>query len=435
MSDFLKTKYQDLLKDGEIAPELYDEYRVKRGLRNDNGTGVLVGLTKVAEVSGYNVENDVKLPKKGNLYYRGIDITKVVSLAKDDFGYEKACFLLLFGHYPNEEESKEFINILKDNYDLPADFMENIILKNPSRSLMNHISRCILSLYSFDDDPDNLDGYELIKKSISIIAKMPSIVAYSLQTKTHYLDKDSLTIHYPKREYSFAENLLYMSRNDGLFTELEAKTLDRCLIVHADHGGGNNSAFVGTCVASTLTDIYSMITASMSSLKGPRHGGANMAVQDMMSEIISDIGLNATDDEIKAIIEKIMAKEYFDKTGLVYGIGHAIYTLSDPRCEILRSETEKLSIEKNLYDRLKFYERFEKIAIGCLEKKTGKKCCANVDFYSGFIYEMLGIPRDLFIPIFAAARVVGWISHDIENLLYCNKIVRPATKYVGTEEE
>ena len=182
MSDFLKTKYQDLLKDGEIAPELYDEYRVKRGLRNDNGTGVLVGLTKVAEVSGYNVENDVKLPKKGNLYYRGIDITKVVSLAKDDFGYEKTCFLLLFGHYPNEEESKEFINILKDNYDLPADFMENIILKNPSRSLMNHISRCILSLYSFDDDPDNLDGYELIKKSISIIAKMPSIVAYSLQT-------------------------------------------------------------------------------------------------------------------------------------------------------------------------------------------------------------------------------------------------------------
>ena len=299
MNEFLQEKYNDLLNEEAIDPKLYDEYDVKRGLRNNNGTGVLVGLTRVAEVSGYVVENGEKKPKEGNLYYRGIDISEVAKLCGDDFGYENTCFLLLFGHYPNKTESKIFKKILSEQYDLPEGFMENIILKNPSKSLMNHISRCILSLYSFDDDPDNIDGFELIKKGISLIAKMPAIISYSLQTKTHYLDHDSLHIHYPKKEYSFAENLLYMSRNDGKFTDLEAKTLDMCLIVHADHGGGNNSAFVGTVVSSTLTDIYSMLSASMASLKGPRHGGANMAVLDMMKNVIDDIGLNATDEQIK----------------------------------------------------------------------------------------------------------------------------------------
>ena len=222
-----------------------------------------------------------------------------------------------------------------------------------------------------------------------------------------------------------------MSRNDGKFSELEAKTLDRCLMVHADHGGGNNSAFVGTVVSSTHTDIYSMISASMASLKGPRHGGANMAVQDMIREVIEDISLDATDDEIRSVIEKILNKEYYDKSGLVYGLGHAIYTLSDPRCAILKEEARKLSIEKNNEKKFEFYTRFEKIGLEMLEAKSGKKSCANVDFYSGLIYEMLGIPRDLFIPIFAAARVVGWIAHDVEYLLYSDKIIRPATRYVG----
>ena len=431
--DFLKEKYNDLLKDGKIESELYDTNRVKKGLRNDNGTGVLVGLTKVAEVSGYNVENDIKLPKKGNLYYRGIDIRDVVKLAKDDYGYINTCFLLLFGHYPNDEESKNFKEIVKSNYDLPEGYLEDVILKSPSKSLMNHIARCILALYSYDNDPDNLDGFELIKKAVSLIGKMPAIIAYSLQAKTHYLDKDSLHIHFPKKEYSFAENILYLSRNDGKFTEVEAKTLDRCLMVHADHGGGNNSAFVGTCVASTLTDIYAMITASLSSLKGPRHGGANMAVQDMMATIIDDIGLDATDDQIRDILKKIIAKEYFDKTGLIYGLGHAIYTLSDPRCEILRAEAKKLAKEKGIEKKYEFYLKVERIGLELLEAKTGKKCCANVDYYSGLIYDSLNIPRDLFIPIFACARIVGWVAHDIETLLYCNKIVRPATKYVGEE--
>ena len=434
MSDFLKRKYEDLLKDGYIEPELYDKYKVKRGLRNDNGTGVLVGLTKVAEVSGYYVENDIKVPKEGNLYYRGIDIRKIAKLAKGDFGYENTCFLLLFGHYPDELEAYEFKKLLSEQYNLPTGFLENIILPNPSRSLMNHINRCILSLYSFDEDPDNLDPYELIKKSISIIAKMPSIISYSLQAKTHYLDNDSLHIHFPKKEYSFAENLLYMSRNDGKFTELEAKTLDMCLMVHADHGGGNNSAFVGTVVSSTLTDLYSMISASLASLKGPRHGGANMAVLDMMNEIHKEISYDATDEEIEKIINRILNKDFFDKTGLIYGLGHAIYSISDPRAELLRKTAYELSKEKDL-KKYEFYERFEKLAIKALEAKRGTRVCANVDFYSGLIYEMLNIPRDLFIPMFAAARVVGWVAHDIENLLYCNKIIRPATKYVGTEED
>jgi len=242
-----------------------------------------------------------------------------------------------------------------------------------------------------------------------------------------------LHIHFPKKDYSFAENILYMSRNDGKFSELEAKTLDMCLMVHADHGGGNNSAFVGTVVSSTLTDIYSMITASMASLKGPRHGGANMAVLDMMNEIINDVGLDASDEELEAIVYKLLDHNYFDNKGLIYGIGHAIYSLSDPRCELLREKARELSKAKDP-KKFDFYHRFERIALKGLEKKKGIKSCTNVDFYSGLIYEMLNIPRDLFIPIFAAARVVGWISHDIENLLYCNKIIRPATKYVGDKE-
>ena len=430
MYDFLEDKYSEMLRDGYIDPELYTKYKVKRGLRNENGTGVLVGLSKISDVSGYDVENDVKLPKEGNLYFRNIDIREVVKMAKNDFGYEKTCFLLLFGHYPDDMETKMFKELISDGYDLPNGFLENIILPHPSKSLMNHITRSILSLYSFDSDPDNTNTLELVRKGISLLSKMPAIISYCLQAKTHYLDNDSLHIHYPKKEYTYAENILYLSRNDGQFTELEAKTLDRCLMVHADHSGGNNSAFVGTVVSSTLTDLYSMICASMASLKGPRHGGASKAVQDMMNKIIDDIGLDASDNQISNIVDKILKKQYFDKSGLVYGIGHAIYTISDPRCEILRAEADKLS-EFKKDDRIKFYERFENIAKEKVASKTNMTACANVDYYAGLIYDLLNMPRDLYIPMFAASRVVGWIAHDIENLLYCNKIVRPATKYVG----
>ena len=432
MYDFLEDKYKDMLRDGYIESDLYTKYKVKRGLRNENGTGVLVGLSKISDVSGYTVDNEVKVPKEGNLYFRNIDIKEVVGMAKDDFGYEKTCFLLLFGHYPNAIEYKMFRELISDGYDLPSGFLENIILPHPSNSLMNHITRSILSLYSFDNDPDNTDTLALIRKGISLLSKMPAIISYCLQAKTHYLDKDSLHIHYPKKEYSYAENILFLSRNDGTFTELEAKTLDRCLVVHADHSGGNNSAFVGTVVSSTLTDLYSMICASMASLKGPRHGGASKAVQDMMSYVINDIGLDASDNKISDVIDKMLKKQYFDKSGLVYGIGHAIYTISDPRCEILREEAEKLS-EFKKDKRIEFYKKFEIIAKEKVANKTNMTTCANVDYYAGLIYDLLGMPKDLYIPLFAASRVVGWIAHDIENLLYCNKIVRPATKYVGFE--
>ncbi len=432
MYDFLEDKYKDLLRDGYIDSELYTKYKVKRGLRNENGTGVLVGLSKISDVSGYTIENDKKVPKEGNLYFRNIDIREVVKMANGSFGYEKTCFLLLFGHYPDEMEYKMFKELIIDGYDLPIGFLENIILPHPSNSLMNHITRSILSLYSFDPDPDNTEPLQLIRKGVSLLSKMPAIISYCLQAKTHYLDKDSLHIHYPKKEYSYAENILYLARNDGAFTELEAKTLDKCLMVHADHSGGNNSAFVGTVVSSTLTDLYSMICASMASLKGPRHGGASKAVQYMMNYIIKDIGIDASDSKISEVVDKILKKEYFDKSGLVYGIGHAIYTISDPRCDILREEAEKLS-EFKKDKRIDFYERFENIAKEKVATKTNMVACGNVDYYAGLIYDLLNMPRDLYIPMFAASRVVGWIAHNIETLLYCNKIVRPATKYVGFE--
>lgn len=434
--EFLRKNYERLLKDGYIAPELYDKYKVKRGLRNDNGTGVLVGLTKVSDVCGYDVVDDVKVPVKGRLYYRGYDIADIAKLNGNEFGFEKTAFLLLFGHMPDKEEIKEFDKILSDQYALPKDFLENIILKNPSRSLMNHIMRSILSLYSFDENPDDIAPYSLLNKGISIMAKMPALISYSLQAKTHYLDGDSLHIQFPKKDYSIAQNILYMSRNNGEFSDLEAKTLDMALMVHADHGGGNNSTFTGTVVASTNTDIYSMLAASMASLKGPRHGGANEAALDMMDYIINDIGVNANDDKISKTLDKLLAKEYFNKAGLIYGVGHAVYTTSDPRCELLRQKARVLSKDKEGFDeRFKFYERFEKLAIEKLQEKKKISICANVDFYSGLIYRMLNIPRELFIPMFACARTVGWISHNIESMIYSNRIVRPATKYLGKMEK
>lgn len=427
--DFIEKKYQELLTKGRIDAELYDTYQVKRGLRNANGTGVLVGLTKVAEVDGYKLVQQEKKEKDGILLYRGYDLKKIIE-QNETFSFEKTMYLLLFSDLPTEEDLKSFKAILSDAYPLPMNFVENIILKNPSSSIMNHLMRCVLSLYSYDENPDSVEPLELLKKGIAVIAKMPALVSYSLQAKTHYLDKDTLSIHYPKKEYSFAENLLYLSRNDGGFTALEAELLDMCLTVHADHGGGNNSAFVGTVVASTHTDLYSMLTASLASLKGPKHGGANQKALDMMNTILEDVKEDASDAILIDRIERILAKDYFDKSGLVYGIGHAIYTKSDPRCEILKKKASVLARSKG-NTKFAFFERFEVLAVQILSQKKGMQVCANVDFYSGLIYEMLGIPRDLFLPIFACARTAGWIAHNMEGILYCDKICRPATKYVG----
>jgi citrate synthase len=430
--EFIDNEYKKSLEDGYIDQELFDKLNVKRGLRNNNGTGVLVGLTKVSDVHGYTVKNDKKIPDDGHLYYRDVDIYDLAKIDKDAFGYERTCFLILFGHLPSEDELNDFKKIISDRYELPKDFLENIILRNVSSSVMNHLARAVLSLYSFDDDPDNTNPKEILRKGINIIAKLPAIVAYSVQSKSHYIDNDALHIHNPKKEYSIAQNLLYLSRNDGLFTDLEAETLDLALTIHADHGGGNNSTFTNVVVSSTDTDIYSTIAAGICSLKGPRHGGANQKVLDMMYYIINDISLDATDEEMHEVVCKLLNKEYFDNSGLIYGIGHAVYTKSDPRCVLLKEKCRELSKQLG-DDTFSFYARFEAIAIAELEKRKGTNYCANVDYYSGLTYRLLNIPRDLFIPIFACARTVGWVAHIIENKLYCNKIIRPATAYVGNK--
>ncbi len=431
--DFIKKQYERSLIDGNIDNELYDTLNVKRGLRNNNGTGVLVGLTKISDVHGYQMDGDKKVPSEGHLYYRDMDIFEVAKKSEGLYGYEKTCFLILFGHYPSETELEEFKKIISSNYELPLYFLEDIIMKNVSKSLMNHIARSILALYSFDENPDSTDPLELLKKGINLISKMPAIISYSLQAKTHYLDNDVLHIHRPKAEYSLAENILYLSRNDGKFTKIEAETLDLALIIHADHGGGNNSTFASVVVSSTDTDIYSSLAAGLGSLKGPRHGGANQAVLEMMQRVIDDIGLDATDEQIKEIIKKILDKKYYDNSGLIYGMGHAIYTKSDPRCILLKEKCRELAKGKE-EGVFAFYDRFEKLAIETLEAKRGTSCCANFDYYSGLTYKILNIPRELFIPIFATARLVGWVAHIVENKLYCNKIIRPATKYVGKIE-
>lgn len=428
--DFLDKEYEACLKDGYIDPELYDKLNVKRGLRNNNGTGVLVGLTKISDVHGYEIKDDKKIPCDGHLYYRDMDIYDIAKVDEDCFGYEKTCFLILFGHFPAPSELAEFKKLISSGYKLPNEFLENIILRNVSPSIMNHLARSILSLYSYDKDPDNTDPRALLQKGINLISKMPALISYSLQAKTHYIDNDALHIHNPKPEYSIAENILYLSRNDGRFTPLEAETLDLALIIHADHGGGNNSTFTNVVVSSTDTDIYSTIAAGICSLKGPRHGGANQEVLDMMYYIMNDISLDATDDQMQDVINRILDKNYFDNSGLIYGIGHAVYTKSDPRCVLLKEKCRELSENRDdkMFD---FYNRFERLAIAELQKRKGKVCCANVDYYSGLTYRLLNIPRDLFIPIFATARVAGWVAHIMENKLYCNKIIRPGTAYVG----
>ncbi|MCQ2798692.1 MAG: citrate synthase [Bacilli bacterium] len=434
MSSLLDREFERLLKDGYIDGSLYEKHNVKRGLRNANGTGVLVGLTKVADVKGYDIIDDKKIPAHGHLLYRGVDLYDLAFTDKDLYGFEKTIFLLLFGHTPNEEESAEFRQLLADNCELPKGFIESVIMKNASKDIMNSIQKSILSLYSFDDEPDTNDPKKLVEKGISLIAKMPAIVAYSYQAKKYYLEGESFHICPVNKEMSLAESMLYLARGGKKYSYTEADSLDTAFIVHADHGGGNNSAFTGIVVASTSTDIYSDITASLCSLKGPRHGGANRMVKDMMDASIKEIGVDASDEEISKLIDRILAKDFYDKSGLVYGIGHAVYTLSDPRCILLKQKCESLSQEEKCVDKFNFYSRFEKIASEKLTKKNGKPYAANVDFYSGFAYEMLGIPCDLYTPIFAAARIAGWVAHIVETVMYCNKIIRPAFMYVGGEE-
>lgn len=422
----------------DIPNKWYKEYNVKKGLRNEDGTGVRVGLTRVSDVVGYEVAEDGSVQAvPGKLYYRGIDVLDLVKGKHGShFGYEEACFLLLFGYLPKQKELERFCSILRECYEIPDEFVEMNLLRMPGRNLMNKLQDAVLTLYNYDDDPDNVEVYDTLVKGINLLAKLPSIACYAYQSKVHYYDRDSLFIHYANPEYSIAENFLSLLRKDQKFSEKEASLLDTILMLHADHGGGNNSTFTNVVIASTGTDIYSTVSGSIGSLKGPRHGGANIKVAEMMDAVLADAGgYEAGEKAIRQTVEKLLDGKLYDGSGLIYGFGHAVYTISDPRAQVLRSCCEIVAKEKKCMTEFGFYQRFEKIVQEVMKERKGTALPTNVDYYSGFAYQMLNIPRDLYTPLFVCSRVVGWVAHNIENKLYDGRIMRPATKYVGGNTE
>lgn len=417
----------------QIPRELYGDYKVKRGLRNADGTGVLAGLTRVGSVSGYVMVEEEKTPIEGRLSYRGINVRDIVEACAHEkrFGFEEVCYLLLFARLPNQTELDDFCSLLGELRPLPYGFTEDMIMKAPSKNIMNKLARSVLASYSYDPDPESSDLYNLIRQSILLIARMPTIVAYSYQAKAHYHDGKSLYIHAPQKELSTSENLLYMLRPDNKYTELEAYVLDMCLMLHAEHGGGNNSAFATRVVTSSGSDTYSAIAAAIGSLKGPRHGGANAKVMGMVEDFKQSCADITNEAEIANHIEKILKKEAYDHSGLIYGMGHAVYTLSDPRTGFLKEKARELAEYTGRQEEYILYDTIERLTPAIYAELKGPKVmAANVDLYSGFIYSMLGIPEELYTPLFAVSRIVGWCAHRIEEVLYGGKIIRPAYKSV-----
>ena len=437
MNEHLNSFYQKAREHNDIANDLFRKYDIKKGLRNEDGTGVRVGLTKIADVVGYKYVEEVKTDDIGKLYYRGIELRDIIHGRNYETicGYEETCFLLLFGYLPKKEELQEFCGYLRAHYELPDDFLESKFLHMPGKNLMNRLQQAVLALYDYDDAPDNISVENTLEQGLNILAKLPSIICYAYQSKMHRYNKESLVIHPAQEHLSIAENILYMLRKDHAFSDLEAKLLDMMLIVHADHGGGNNSTFTNVVISSTGTDFYSSMVGAIGSMKGPRHGGANLKVSGMMRAVIEEIGYCENDIEIKALIYRILHKQFYDYSGLVYGMGHAIYTLSDPRSEVLQEYIEKLAEKKGKVKEYEFYQRFEQCAKDVILDVKGVHVSSNVDFYSGFVYGMMGIPEDLFTPLFVMARTVGWLAHNIENKEYDGRLMRPATKYVGSVKQ
>lgn len=418
-----------------IEPEQYTRFNVKRGLRNPDGTGVLVGLTDVGDVHGYIIDEKEKKPVPGRLSYRGIDIKEISrGFHKEKrHGFEEIVFLLLFGILPTKKELTKFTEILDECRTLPDGFKENMILRHPSKDLMNLIARSVLNLYSFDDQAEERSLPNVLRQCVELIARVPAIAAYGYQAKMHYHNDGSLFLHQPKRSLSTAESFLHLLRPDSNYTPLEADLLDLAFVLHAEHGGGNNSTFAVHCIASTDTDTYSSIAAAVGSLKGKKHGGANIEVIQMMDDIKKHVRDWSSEKQVTNYLAKIIQKKAFDRTGLVYGMGHAVYTLSDPREEILRERAEALAAEKKRSDEFNLYRLVQTLTpkVFAEIKKSDKPICANVDFYSGFVYSMLGIPTDLFAPIFAIARMAGWTAHLLEEHVSGGRIIRPAYKYLG----
>ncbi len=439
MSEFLHNLCSDYKIHNSLTEEARANSNIKRGLRNDDGTGVMVGCTKVGNVLGYRIVDGEREPMEGKLFYRGYELSDLVDayVREGRFGFSEVAYLLLFGRLPTREHYEMFTALLHDMTALPENFTEDMILKNPSHDIMNKLGRSVLALYSCDPNPDDLSVENMMRQSIELVARFPVIAAYAYVVKRHYFENDSLYLHRPMLELSTAENFLHMIRPDKHFTHEEARLLDLCLVCHAEHGGGNNSTFSCRSVASTGTDTYSAIAAAVGSLKGPKHGGANQRVLRQFEEVKQNVRDWKDDEEVAAFVRRILQGEVSDHSGLVYGMGHAVYTLSDPRTVILKKSARRLAEQKNMLDELELMEAIERVTPKVFSEVTGKEkvMCANVDMYSGLIYRMLDIPTDLFTPLFAVARITGWCAHRMEEALTGCRIYRPAYKSLIRHKE
>lgn len=433
--NFINTICKEINKNYSIDPQLFEKHNVKRGLRNADGTGVVAGLTTICNVHGYLINEGERMPIDGELIYRGINIKEIVKGCQKEkrFGFEESAYLLLFGTLPNKDQLAEFNTILSECRQLPFGFTEDVILRAPSKDIMNSLQRSVLAMYAYDKEPEDLSLQNLLRQSMELIAIFPAMVVNAYQVKKRFYDKDSMYFHFPQGNLSTAENFLYTMRNDNKFTEEEARLLDLSLMLHAEHGGGNNSAFSARVLSSSGTDTYSAISAAIGSLKGPKHGGANAKVEEMFNHIKSNVEDWKNEDELSTYLEKLIRKKAADRSGLVYGMGHAVYTISDPRAIILKENARALAEKNNMLDEFLLIDAVERLApnIFCTVKNDNKVISANVDMYSGFVYKMLGIPQELFTPLFAIARITGWCAHRIEEVATGGRIIRPAYKAVA----
>lgn len=429
LNDYVATQEEVCLKNDSISPRLYEEYGVNLGLRDEKGNGVLTGLTNISKIVSLKIADGQKIPCDGELWYRGYRVEKLIDdLGEKELGFEKIAYLLLMGKLPSIEEKNAFSKILGDCRTLPTNFTRDVIMKAPSEDIMNSMTRSILTLASYDANAKDTSIQNSLRQCIQLISEFPLLAVYGYNAYNHYEKQSSMFIHHPDPQLSTAENLLMMLRPNRHYTDVEAKVLDTALILHMEHGGGNNSTFTTRVVTSSGSDTYSTMAAAMSSLKGPKHGGANIKVMEMMHDIRSHVKDYSDKDEIAAYLGKILDKEAFDKKGLIYGMGHAVYTLSDPRERVFKQYVERLAMEKGRESDMQLYQNIEELAPQLIGEKRNifKGVSPNIDFYSGFVYEMLGIPQELYTAMFAVARIVGWSAHRIEEQICTNKIIRPA---------
>ena len=433
---FIESLCGEFQKHNSIDPTLYEHIDVKRGLRNADGTGVMAGITQIGNVQGYYIQDGERVPMEGRLIYRGIDVEELIQgfLSEGRFGFEETAYLLLFGALPTRRQLEDFNAVLSELRPLPPNFTEDMILRVPGRDVMNRLGRCVLALYCYDPEPEAQDLPNELRRALQLVARCPMIVAHSYAAKRHYFDNDSLYLHRSQDGLSLAENFLHAMRHDKHFTPDEARLLDLCMVLHAEHGGGNNSAFACRVLSSSGTDIYAAISAAVGSLKGPRHGGANKKVMEMFRYIQEGVSDWKDDGQVRDFLQKLLRREAGDRSGLIYGMGHAIYTLSDPRAKLLKRFAKDLADQKGMLPEFELVESVERLAPQVINDHRGqnKPVCANVDLYSGLVYKMLDIPEELYTPLFAMARMVGWCAHRVEEVYNPgNKIIRPAYNAVA----